>query len=126
MHLDFIDPDKGIIPTQGGMSIFDKKTGKELAVLVDECYLTNIRTAIAGGICAEILAPEKIDCIGVIGTGVQARMQVLFLSDIVECRRLKVWGRNKKNLSKYKKDVSIKGWDVEIVNLQMILRSLVI
>ena len=111
------DSDKGIIPTQGGMMLlFDKSTGKELAALVDECYLTNIRTAIAGGICAEILAPEKINCIGVIGTGVQARMQVLFLSEIIECRKLKVWGRNKKNLSKYKNDISIKGWDVEIVN----------
>ena len=54
--------------SQGGMMIlFDQKTGKEIGILIDQCYLTNVRTAIAGAICAELFAPNNINCIGVIG-----------------------------------------------------------
>ncbi len=101
--------------TQGGvMLLFDQKTGKEAGILVDECHLTNVRTAVAGGICAELLAPQKIDSIGVIGTGVQARMQVKYLSNIVECRKVKVWGRSEKSVEKYIKDMAIENWEVNI------------
>ena len=100
--------------TQGGvMLLFDQKTGREVGVLVDECYLTNVRTAVAGAICAELLAPKKIDSIGVIGTGVQARMQVKYLSNIVECRKVKVWGRSGESVGKYIKDMTVKNWEVK-------------
>ena len=108
------DTNLGISPSQGGvMLLFDQKTGQEVAILADECYLTNVRTAVAGGICAEILAPKKIDCIGVIGTGVQARMQVAYLSGVTDCRNVKVWGRSYKSVEKYIGDMSLDGWDVE-------------
>ena len=110
------DVSLNIPATQGGvMLLFDQKTGKEVAILVDECYLTNVRTAVAGGICAELLAPKKIDSIGVIGTGVQARMQVKYLSNIVECRKVKVWGRSEESVGKYIKDMSTENWEVERV-----------
>lgn len=102
-----------ISATQGGvMLLFDQKTGKEVGILVDECYLTNVRTAVAGGICAELFAPKKIDFIGIVGTGVQARMQVKYLSNIIECRKIKVWGRNQKSVEKYIKDMSVENWEV--------------
>ena len=102
---------------QGGMMIlFDQKTGKEIGVLVDECYLTNIRTAVAGAICAEIFAPKKIERIGVIGTGVQARMQVSHLSGVTDCKNIKVWGRNDKSTEEYIHDMSEDGWKVHKVN----------
>ena len=54
------DSSLDISPSQGGvMLLFDQKTGQEVGILVDGCYLTNVRTAVAGGICAEILAPKK-------------------------------------------------------------------
>tara|TARA_Y100001970_G_C14185301_1_gene832242 strand:- start:172 stop:1128 length:957 start_codon:yes stop_codon:yes gene_type:complete len=103
----------GIEPTQGGvMLLFDQRTGKEVGILVDECHLTNVRTAVAGGICAELLAPKKIDFIGVIGTGVQARMQVEYISNIVKCRKVKVWGRSELSVEKYIKEMSIEGWEI--------------
>ena len=102
---------------QGGMMIlFDQKTGKEIGVLVDECYLTNIRTAVAGAICAEIFAPKKIESIGVIGTGVQARMQVSHLSGVTDCKNIKVWGRSDKSTKEYIHDMSEDGWNVHKVN----------
>ena len=41
------------------MILFDQKTGKEVGILV-ECYLTNVRTAVAGAICAEFFLPKLI------------------------------------------------------------------
>ena len=108
------DSSLDISPSQGGvMLLFDQKTGQEVGILVDECYLTNVRTAVAGGICAEILAPKKIESIGVIGTGVQARMQVAYLSSVTECRTVKVWGRSNKSVDTYIEDMSSDGWHVD-------------
>ena len=108
------DSSLDISPSQGGvMLLFDQKTGQEVGILVDECYLTNVRTAVAGGICAEILAPKKIESIGVIGTGVQARMQVAYLSAVTECRTVKVWGRSNKSVDTYIEDMSSDGWHVD-------------
>jgi len=108
------DSSLDISPSQGGvMLLFDQKTGQEVGILVDECYLTNVRTAVAGGICAEMLAPKKIESIGVIGTGVQARMQVSYLSGVTECRTVKVWGRSTKSVDTYIEDMSSDGWHVD-------------
>ena len=38
------------------------------------------------------LDPKKIESIGVIGTGMQARLQVSHLSGVTDCKNIKVWG----------------------------------
>lgn len=109
--------DLNIPSNQGGMMIlFEQKTGKEVGVLIDQCYLTNVRTAIAGAICAELFAPNDLDYIGVIGTGVQARMQINYLSNLIDCKNIKVWGRGDKSVEKYIEEMSLLGWDIERAN----------
>ena len=106
--------DLGLSSSQGGMMLlFDQRTGREKGVLVDECYLTNVRTAVAGAICAEVLAPDPVECIGVLGTGVQARMQVSYLSTITRCRQVKIWGRSEQKMRQYQDEMSADGWQVE-------------
>ena len=103
----------GIPNGQGMMLLFNQKTGVPEALLHDEAILTDIRTAIAGQICASRLANE-IHCIGVIGTGVQARLQVEYLQSITTCRNIIVWGRNKDKVRKYRKDMEKKGFTVSM------------
>jgi len=103
----------GIPNGQGMMLLFNQKTGVPEALLHDEAILTDIRTAIAGQICASRLANE-IHCIGVIGTGVQARLQVEYLQSITTCRDIIVWGRNKDKVRKYRKDMEKKGFTVSM------------
>ena len=94
------------LPTGNGMiMVFDQKNGQPIAVLNDECYLTDVRTAIAGAICAKYFAPKNINRIGIIGTGVQARMQLRYLKGVVDCNDALVWGRNSDSLDKYEKDM---------------------
>ena len=92
----------GLSNGQGMMLVFDQKSGKPLGLLQDEGYLTDVRTAVAGAICAKYLAPNNIEAIGIIGTGVQARMQLEYLKNVTDCRSAIVWGRSVSALDQYK------------------------
>ena len=103
-----------IPPSQSGvMLLFDQKTGKEVGILVDECYLTNVRTAVAGAICADFFSPQKVNCIGIIGSGIQARMQLEYLTEIIDCKKVKVWSRSEKGIESYINDMSFFGCNLE-------------
>ena len=67
--------------------------GKLAAILADNGYLTELRTAAVCALAAAKLAPRRVDCIGVVGTGVQARFQILLLRDVLRCRRVMVLTR---------------------------------
>ena len=71
----------GIPNGQGMMLLFNQETGVPEAILNDEAILTDVRTAIAGRICVSNMVND-ISCIGVLGTGVQAKLQVEYLKGI--------------------------------------------
>ena len=107
------------LPSGSGlMLVFSQKTGFLENILLDEGYLTNVRTALAGKIAAKYLAPSKIDKIGVFGTGEMAKMQVTYLEDLVDCKDILVWGRSETSLMKYKSIMSENGYNVEITQNQ--------
>jgi len=72
----FDNPKSGLSSLNGLMILFDATTGLVKAVLLDNGYLTDIRTAAAGGVAARHLAPEKVTTATAIGAGVQARLQL--------------------------------------------------
>jgi ornithine cyclodeaminase len=104
----------GIPTTAGLMLLFTQKTGELAGVLLDEGYLTNVRTACAGAVAAKYLAPKRIECIGVFGAGVQGRMQLQYLKSIVSCRQVMVWGINEEECLRYKEDMEVEDFNVEI------------
>ena len=89
----------------GMMLVFSQKTGQPLAMLQDECYLTDVRTAVAGAITAKHLSPKNIDRIGIVGTGTQAKLQLQYLKDVIDCNKVVVWGRSSDSLSNYIKSM---------------------
>jgi ornithine cyclodeaminase len=90
------------LPTSNGMMlIFSQKTGVPQAILLDEGYLTDIRTAIAGAIAAKYLAPGNVTRIGIVGTGMQARLQLEYLLPVTACRDVLVWGRDQSKLDRF-------------------------
>ena len=95
----------GIPSSQGLMLLFDQKTGVPKGVLLDEGYLTDIRTAAAGALAAKYFAPKEIKAIGIIGTGIQAKLQLQYLQAHTPCNSVWVWGRNKVNAEKFTKDL---------------------
>ena len=72
----FQNPDIGLPSQSGQMLVVSAETGFLEAVLLDNGYLTQVRTAAAGAIAAKYLAPDGVDTVGVFGCGVQARFQM--------------------------------------------------
>ena len=89
----FNNPSLGLPSLNGLMVLFSSKTGLVEALFLDNGYLTDIRTAAAGAVAARHLAPEVI-CAGVMGTGVQARLQVEAAHLVRPFQRVEVWGRD--------------------------------
>src|SRR5210317_863024 len=85
------NPVLGLRSNSGLMLVFSQKTGLLQTILLDEGYLTDVRTAVAGRIAAKYLAPAEVEGIGIFGTGIQARMQALELRSLTPCRDLMVW-----------------------------------
>jgi ornithine cyclodeaminase len=101
------------LPSGNGMMlVFSQKTGVIEAILLDEAYLTDVRTAIAGAIAAKYLAPANVERIGIVGTGMQARLQLEYLAPITSCREVLVWGRSEDKLAAYQQDMTAQGFEV--------------
>lgn len=109
------NPKLGLPAGNGLMLLFDKQTGALLSILLDEGYLTDLRTAAAGGIAAKYLAPKNISCIGILGTGGQAYYQLKLLSFVTKCRKVMIWGRNESKAKKLKDHPDLQEWEIEVV-----------
>ena len=92
----------GLPQADGLMLVFSQKTAQLECILLDECHLTNVRTAAAGAVTARFLAPSTVTRIGVFGAGVQGRMQVEALLPITDCRNVIVWGTGEEELEAYR------------------------
>jgi ornithine cyclodeaminase len=107
------NPVLGLSSGNGLMLLYSQETGELVSILLDEGYLTDVRTAAAGAIAAKYLAPSKVHKIGIAGTGTQARLQLSYLKDLVDCRDVLVWGRSPEKLDTYKSDMNKEGFSVE-------------
>ena len=106
----------GLSSSHGIMVMFDKNTGYLKCILHDEGYLTNVRTAIAGAICAKYLAPKHVKGIGIVGNGIQARMQLEYLSDVVNCKEVYLLGRDKDKVERYIEAMKKFDFNMNVVN----------
>jgi ornithine cyclodeaminase/alanine dehydrogenase-like protein (mu-crystallin family) len=81
--------------SQGGfLAVFDSRTGHTLAILNEEHYLSDIRTAAAGAVAARAFAPRNIGSVSVLGAGVQAYWQCVALHRERPFERLRIWARD--------------------------------
>ena len=103
----------GLPPADGLMLVFSQKTAQLECILLDECHLTNVRTAAAGAVVAKYLAPKTVERIGVFGAGVQGKMQVEALLPIVDCREVVVWGTGEEELEAYCEAMSGHGLEIQ-------------
>lgn len=107
------NPAQGLPSSDGLMLVFDQRTGVLQTVLLDEGYLTDVRTALAGAIAAKYLAPPTVTGIGIVGCGTQAALQLHYLKHVTNCRRVTVAGRSEEKLAAFKEQSESEGFDVE-------------
>lgn len=108
------NPRRGLLVSQGMMLVFDRATGVPIAVLLDDGYLTRIRTAVAGAIAAKWLIPANARRIGIVGSGVQARLQLMWLSPVVGIRDVMVLSRSAEGARAYAEEMHEVGFEVDI------------
>lgn len=111
----FNNPEIGLPPFNGCMIVVSQKTGVVKAVLLEEGELTNHRTAAAGAVAAQALAPKNLSAIGIVGTGTQARLQADYLRQVTDCRELVIWGREPEHTKAAAADIGRMGYKVSIV-----------
>jgi ornithine cyclodeaminase len=108
----------GLSPADGLILVFSQKTGYLKMILLDKAWLTDMRTAAAGAVAAKHLAAKSINGIGIVGTGVQARMQLELLKDIVDCQSCFIWGRDPNKVQAMIEDLQtseiIQSWGIEL------------
>jgi len=103
------NPKLGLPSGDGLMLVFSQKTGVLEAVLLDEGYLTNLRTAVAGAVVAKYLAPRQVSAVGIVGAGIQARMQLDWLRRVRKFDQAVVWGVDEDELGAYRRDMESPG-----------------
>lgn len=108
------NPLHGLPSSNGMMLLFDKCTGTPVCTLLDEGYLTDVRTAIAGSIAASCLAPSNVGCVGIVGTGTQAYYQLKMLSFATTCRQAMIWGRDAEKALLLAKHLRLSEWKVKV------------
>jgi ornithine cyclodeaminase/alanine dehydrogenase-like protein (mu-crystallin family) len=105
------NPTHGLPSGSGLMALFDAATGMPVALLLDNGFLTDIRTAAAGALAADLLAARSIGTVGIIGSGVQARQQVRCLATVRSFSRIVAWSPNPANLDRYCREMVAEGFD---------------
>ncbi|MBE1547764.1 ornithine cyclodeaminase [Mycobacterium sp. OAS707] len=93
-------------PQGGFVGVFDSKTGRTIALLNDEHYLSDVRTAAAGALAARLLAPSDVQTVAVLGAGVQAYWQPLALYGERPFSNLLIWARNPQKAQQLKARLS--------------------
>jgi len=103
----FFDNVKVGLPSGSGlMIVVSARTGFPQAVLLDNGYLTDVRTALAGAIAADHMARDRVTVVGVLGAGVQGRYQVRALRLVREFGRVVVWDRDAAAAARYADEMS--------------------
>ncbi len=76
----FDNPKIGLPSTNGMMVLLSAKTGLVQALLLDNGYLTDVRTAAAGAVAAKYLSRPDASIAAIFGAGMQARLQLQALT----------------------------------------------
>lgn len=97
----FDNPKIGLPSTNGLMVVLSARTGLVEALLLDNGYLTDVRTAAAGAVAAKHLSREDAQSVAVIGAGMQARMQLGALTLVREIKAVRIWARDREKATAF-------------------------
>ncbi|WP_206456109.1 ectoine utilization protein EutC [Aurantimonas marina] len=90
----FDNPKLGLPSVNGMMVLFSSTTGLVEALLLDNGYLTDVRTAAAGAVAARHLARSDARVAAILGAGVQARLQLRGLKLVRPIAEARIWARD--------------------------------
>ncbi len=80
--------------SNGMMLLASAETGEPVAYLADEGHLTDVRTAAVSAMVAQALG-RKDRSIGILGSGIQARLTARFHAAVLPLNQVYLWGRTR-------------------------------
>ncbi|MGO9258571.1 MAG: ornithine cyclodeaminase family protein [Bryobacteraceae bacterium] len=86
------NPARGLATGNGMLLLSSAETGEPAALLADAGYLTDVRTAAVAAMMARELG-RRDRALGILGAGVQARLQAHLHAAVLDLDRLWIWGR---------------------------------
>lgn len=102
----FGNPALGLPSTNGMMVVLSARTGLVEALLLDNGYLTDVRTAAAGAVAAKHLARNDASVAAILGAGMQARMQLSALAQVRGLSAARVWARDPAKAAAFATDMT--------------------
>jgi ornithine cyclodeaminase len=86
---------RGLPVGNGMMLLSSAETGEPVAFLADAGHLTDVRTAAVSAMVARQL-DRRDRVLGILGAGIQARLQARMHAEILDLRQICVWGRDRR------------------------------
>ena len=79
------------MPTITGLIILVNPKNGAVTSIMDGTYITGMRTGAAAAVATKYLARKNSKILGLVGAGVQARMQLLAISKVLKLEEVRVW-----------------------------------
>lgn len=102
----FGNPEIGLPSTNGMMVLLSAKTGLVQTLLLDNGYLTDVRTAAAGAVAAKYLSRQDSSVAAIFGAGMQAQLQLQALMLVRPIREARIWARDAEKAQKVAADLT--------------------
>jgi ornithine cyclodeaminase len=93
------------VPSGNGMMLlFSAAAGEPVAFLADAGHLTDVRTAAVSAMVARELRRNDVT-LGILGTGIQARLQARMHAEVLPLASIRIWGRTPERLAECVRDL---------------------
>jgi ornithine cyclodeaminase len=98
----------------GSIVLVSVETGESVIWFDDGGYLTDLRTAAVSAMVARELGRTDTT-LGILGTGVQARLQAELHAEVLKLSRVHVWGRNPERAAACAREIGVRLPGVRVV-----------
>lgn len=106
----------GLPVNSGLMLLMSATTGQPVALLQDEGWLTEIRTAAAGALAASLCPVTPESTLGIIGTGTQAKRQALMVCLHLGLSSVCVFGRSRDKAATLCRELAASGLSASVAD----------
>lgn len=103
----FDNPKLGLPSLNGLMILLSARTGVVEALLLDNGYLTDVRTAAAGAVAARHLSRQDASVATIFGAGIQARLQLKSLALVRPITSARIWARDHTKAKRLADDLAL-------------------
>lgn len=95
---------RGLSTSSGMMLLSSAESGEPVAFLDDAGHLTDVRTAAVAAMIARELG-RRDTALGILGTGVQARLQAVLHAEVLPLETIWIWGRHSDHAEACARDI---------------------